>query len=143
MELQMATVRQVVAIWNQLFPGNRGQAQLELLEKTFYRSMQRTFNDGAFRIAAEMVLRETKFFPTIKDMFDLRNAVYQVKNNMVAKNGETKALPEDTCDLTPEETAQNVERIQIIIRQISGELSTEEAIQRQNELTTWVLSGQN
>lgn len=142
MALSIETVKQIVSIWNQLFPGVRGEAQLELLEKTFYRSMQRTFSDDTFKIAAEMVLRETKYFPTIKDMFDLRNAVYQVKNNMIKKADGVKRIADGTDNLSPEEIKQNLEKIEIIFNMLAGKLSATEAEVMQNNLTTWVRGGQ-
>ncbi len=104
--------------------------------------MQRTFSDDTFKIAAEMVLRETKYFPTIKDMFDLRNAVYQVKNNMIKKADGVKRIADGTDNLSPEEIKQNLEKIEIIFNMLAGKLSATEAEVMQNNLTTWVRGGQ-
>jgi len=111
---------------------------LEILEATFYKLMQRTFSDDTFLIAADMVLREIKFFPVPKDLFDLRNSVYQAYENrkaLVAQQN-VKQLPEETGDLTPEEIEQNERSLEIIKQQISGQLSMEEAEREQARLTT-------
>jgi len=50
---------------------------------------------------------------------------------------DQKELPEETDNLTPEEIAQNIERIAIITRHLSGELSIEEAVEKQNQLLSW------
>lgn len=140
MAVQMETVKRVISIWNQIFPGVRGLAQLEILEATFYKLMQRSFSDETFLIAADMVLRETKFFPVPKYIFDLRASVYQAWDNrkLAIAQQDCKQLTEDTGNLTPDEIAQNQKRIDIIIRQLSGELSLEEAMEQQAKLTTYV-----
>jgi len=101
--------------------------------------MQRSFSDETFLIAADMVLRETKFFPVPKDIFDLRNSVYQAYDNRkaVLAQRDCKQLAEETDNLTEAEIENNIQKIEIIKRHLAGEMGLEEAVTEQQRISTY------
>ena len=106
MNLKKQTVAVTIAGWSLMFPGKRGPDELEFLSVKFFGSLKNTYNDKTFKIAADMVERETAFFPTIKSMLDVRNSVYQKTDALI--DHMQKALPESTDNsLTPQEIANN------------------------------------
>lgn len=137
MKLQFETVRKVVDVWTLIFPGNRSDAELEIIYSVFFKTLIPIYNEAEFKIAANMIVLETEFFPTVAGMVKLKNSVYQKAQALPAGNNNLKALPEETGNLTPEEIKQNLKRIEIIRKQLAGELTMEQAEAEQNKLTTY------
>ena len=135
MKLKTQTVSKIIKGWNVLFGGNRKEAELAYIATEFYKALSPVFSDEAFTLAADMVKQETRFFPTIKEMMDLSTSVHQVIEHRA--NYERLALPEETGNKTPEELQQEQERLEIILLQLQGALSMDEALERQKKLTTY------
>lgn len=135
MSLNPNVVAKIVKGWSMIFPGNRTAEELAFISAKFHKALTPVYNDKAFIIAAEMIELETEYFPTIKGMSDLRNAVYQVRDQQIAT--DLKALPEET-DLTEEEIERNKEKVKIISDMLAGKMNIEEAIKRQKALEHFV-----
>ena len=135
MKLKPETVAKTVKGWNVLFGGNRKDAELAFISQEFFKALLPVYSDEAFTLAVDMVKKETRFFPTIKEMMDLSGSVQQVRERIA--NYERLALPEETGDKTPEELEQEQERLNIILLQLQGALSMDEALERQSKLTTY------
>ena len=134
--LKIETVRQVVKVWNVLFGGQRSGDEQKIISAKFHEALAPAYSNEAFLCAARMVEKETNFFPTIKNFLDVRESVHQLEQRQA--NYETKALPEETGNLTDEEVEQNHQRIEIIKKQLAGEMSMEEAVMAQKKLVTYV-----
>lgn len=135
--LKPKTVEMVVKGWDVLFPGNKDRGQLAFLCAKFMQHLSPIYSDEEFKVAAELVEKETNFFPTVKQMIDCRESVHQVRQKQIAGDMALKALPEETGNLTEDEVGQNQKRLDIIVRQLAGEISMEEAVKEQQKLTTY------
>jgi hypothetical protein len=137
MELKPKTVKNVVVGWNVMFAGHKSSEELAFLCGKFMQHLRSVYSDEAFRIAAGLVERETNFFPTVKQMLDVRESVNQIRQKHIAADLSRKALPEETGNLTEDEIAQNLKRIEIIKKQMAGKMSMEAAEREQKKLTTY------
>jgi hypothetical protein len=115
-------------------PGQRSREQLSAITAVFIEHYEMTSRE-VFAVAGRLVEKQCDFFPTVKNIDKaISDAVAVVGRK---RDLEQKALPEETGGITEDEIAQNQKRIDIIIRQLSGELSLEEAMEQQQQLTTW------
>lgn len=135
--LNPLTVKSAVEGWNTMFAGKKTEAELAFLCGKFMQHLVNVYSDREFRVAAGMVERETNFFPTVKQMLDVRESVQQIRQRQVSADLSRKALPEETDNLTDEEIAQNQKRIEIIKKQLAGEMTMEEAEKEQRKLVTY------
>jgi hypothetical protein len=71
----------------------------------------------------------------LKHFLDVRDQVFAARQRSAA--GKHVALPEDTDNLTPEEIEQNREKAEIIMQMLAGKLSIDDAVKRQEEITTY------
>lgn len=133
--LKIETVQQVVKVWNVLFGGQRSSDEQKIISAKFYEALSAAYSNETFLCAARTVEKETHYFPTIKAFMDVRGAVHQLEQNKA--NYQAKALPADTGNLTDEEIEQNNKRIEIIKKQLAGELSLEAAVKAQKQLVTY------
>lgn len=137
MELTAKTVKDAVVGWNVMFAGNKSNAELSFLCGKMMQHLAHVYSDEMFKVAAGLVERETNFFPTVKQMLDVRESSQQIRQRQIATDLSRKALPEETGNLTEEEIEQNQQRIEIIRKQLSGKMSMEEAEKEQRKLTTY------
>lgn len=116
-------------------PGQRSREQLSAITAVFIEHYEMTSKE-VFAVAGRLVEKQCDFFPTVRNIDKaISDAVAVVGRK---RDLEQKALPVETGDLTEEEIEQNQERINIITRQLAGELSLEEAMEQQTKLTTYV-----
>ena len=138
MKLQPSTVAKIVKGWSIMFPGQKDPAQLVFLSGQFFDALQHRFTDEGFILAANIIRDEQEFFPTVAHVAKLSNIVADKveRNRQISQN--VKLLPEDTDNISDEEAAQNRERIAIITKMLSGEITVKQAEEMQGRLTTWV-----
>ena len=80
-----------------------------------------------------MVERETSFFPTIKQLLDLKESAFQASSRQ-AQDLNQKRLSVQTSNITPEEVARNLRHLEIIKKMLAGDLSMEEAVRQQDRI---------
>lgn len=131
--LSPKTIKKVVSTWNLLFSGNKTEPEQAVICAKFWKACQGVYNDETFLLAAEMVEKEVRFFPTIKDMMDVRNSVYQSAEARKPDYSRPAITEEAGCS-TPEEEEKNRRRVEIMVSMLAGQLSIEEAIKEQNKL---------
>lgn len=134
--LKPETVKNTILGWNILFGGQRSNAELAVICGKFMKALEPVFNDAEFVVAADLVERETRFFPTIKEMMDCRESVQQIVESRPA-DYSLPALPEETDNLTEEEIQQNQRKIEIIKKMLCGEMTIEQAEAEQQLLVVF------
>lgn len=132
------TVKKTIVGWNVLFGGQRSNAELAVICGKFMKAFEPVYSDAEFAVAADMVEKETRFFPTIKEMMDCRESVRQV---VEAKPGNYSllALTDETNNLTDAEIEQNQRKIEIIKKMLCGELTMDQAEAEQIKLTKFAI----
>jgi hypothetical protein len=133
--LRIETVKHVVKVWNVTFPGTRNDDQQAIIAAKFHQALAPLFNDSEFLDAARAVEKQVEYFPVLKHFLDVRDQVFAARHRSAA--GKNLALPEDTDNLTPEEIEQNREKAEIIMQMLAGKLSIDDAVKRQEEITTY------
>lgn len=131
--LKPKTVQQTVQVWNILFGGQRSDAELAVICTRFFEALEHVYSDESFIQAAKLVEKETSFFPTIKNMMDVRESANQIRDRIAS--AERLSLPEETENLTEEEITQNQRKIEVIKKMLCGEMSMAEAEIEQKKLT--------
>lgn len=133
--LRPETIEKVVKVWNVTFPGDRGKDEQKIISGRFHKALSTVFNDFEFLDAAAAVEKQVEFFPTVKHFMDVRDQVFAARQRKAA--GKHKALPEETDNLTPEEIEQSREKVKIISDMLAGKLSIDDAVKRQEAITTY------
>jgi phosphoenolpyruvate carboxylase len=136
MKLDAALVVKTVKVWGIIFPGNRTEEELAVVAAMYHKAFQGVFDNNTFRIACDLVVKETEFFPTIASVLKVRDYAYQ-KSQAQLNPSDNLRLEEETGNLTPEEIEINLEKIKIITDLICGKITQEEAGRRQDELVTY------
>lgn len=136
MKLQPTTVSDIIQGWNIMYPYPKNKAEEAFISAKFYKALRHAYSDEAFRMAAEMVEGEVDHFPTISHMKRLVNAVAEKITR--DRDLSTALLPEETGNHTPEEIENNLKKLEIIKRMLTGELSMEDAEAEQKKITTYV-----
>ena len=135
MKLKPETVSHIVKGWGVLFPGQKTAGELAFIASQFFDALQGRFNNEGFIEAAKIIRDEQEFFPTVAHVIKLQNVVAEKMARTAVKS--TNLLPEETDNLTLEEIEQNRKRVEILLKQLAGEMTMEEAEKEQNKLTTW------
>lgn len=136
MKLDPRTVSDTVETWNMLFPFPKPKAFLAVISAKFYKALSPIYSDEAFRIATQIVESETDQFPTIAAMRKAQDMVVDELERI--RDAQRPLLPEESsCELTPEEIAQNQEKMQVIKDMLAGAMSLDEAVKRQEQLKTY------
>jgi len=136
MTLSPNVVATVVKGWSMIFPGKKEPEELAFISAKFCKSLSSAYNDHTFQIAAELVERETEFFPTIKAILDVRDNAYRLRKRAI-ESRDSALLPEET-GITAEEEAENLEKLNIINKMLAGKLSISEAVKAQDEIKHYV-----
>lgn len=134
--LKPETVKKVVSVWNILFGGQRSQAEQAVICAKYYQAFSPIYNDKTFLLAAEMVEKEVKFFPTIKDIIDVRESVQQISESKPSDYSLT-AITDDAGEMTPEIIEQNMQRMKVINDMLAGKMSMDDAVAEQAKLKTY------
>jgi hypothetical protein len=119
-------INSTVAGWNIIYASNKSEAELEFFARKLKQHLDRTYSDRGFQIAALLVERESRFFPTIADLVAVESAV-QAKLRL-EKEEQAKALPAPREEITNEQAALNLKKIEIIVGQISGKYTEQQAL---------------
>jgi hypothetical protein len=130
--LQPKTLKSMINSWNILFGGNRSDAEKAIICTKFYQALKDVFSNEAFMLAAAMVEKETRFFPTIKDIMDCRESVNQRLESR--PDYSRKAIASDAGELSPEIIKQNEKRLRVIRDMLCGKMSIGEAVDTQKRL---------
>lgn len=139
MKLRPETVTDVIKGWHILFPGKRSDADLVYLSAKFFKACIGTYSDEAFRVAAEVVEEDAEFFPAPASMRKVSDIVCQrIESKRCDEN--RLMLTETTDNLTPGEIEQNKQRVQIMIDQITGKITQEEAEERLSHIIGYAQS---
>lgn len=129
--ISQALINGTVAGWNIIFAGNKSEAELEFFSRKLKQHLDEVYNDEEFKVAALLVEKKTRFFPTIADLVEVEDEVYdEIKRRANPKprlTWDDNKLPE----ISDEEAALNLKRLEIIVGQLSGKYSHEEALARQ------------
>jgi hypothetical protein len=133
--LRIEVVRHVVKTWCVTFPGAKTDDEKEIISAKFHTALAPLFNEEEFLDAARAVEKHVEFFPVLKHFLDVRDQVFAARQRKAA--GSHKALPEETDNLSPEEIEQNLEKVQIISDMLTGKLSIDDAVKRQEAITTY------
>jgi len=137
MKLLPETVANIVKGWGIIFPGQKTAGELAFIASQFFDALQGRFSNEGFIEAARIVRDEQEFFPTVAHVIKLQNVVADKLARQSALINGQKMIAEETGNITEAEAEQNRERVEIIMRQLSGDMSLEEAIEKQQALTTW------
>ena len=135
MKLKPETVAKVVKGWNIVFPYRKTDAEMAYFSTRVFEHCQTIFSNEGFIEAARILEAEQDQFPTISSIVKLGNVIAEKEAREISSNAI--ALPEHTDDITPEEIEQNKKRIDILRKQLTGELSMEQAEAEQKKLTTY------
>lgn len=133
--LRIEVVRHVVKTWSVTFPGAKTDDEKEIISAKFHTALAPLFNEEEFLDAARAVEKQVEYFPVLKHFLDVRDQVFAARQRKAA--GKQQALPEETDNFTPEEIEQNREKAAIIKQMLAGKLSIDEAVKRQEALTTY------
>jgi hypothetical protein len=133
--LRIEVVRHVVKTWSVTFPGAKTDDEKEIISAKFHTALAPLFNEAEFLDAARAVEKQVEFFPVIKHFLDVREQVFAARQRIRAKSAP--ALPEETDNLSPEEIEQNREKAEIITQMLAGKLSIDDAVKRQEAITTY------
>ena len=133
MRLNPNTVKTVVVGWNVMFSGKKSEAELAFFCGKLMHHLLPVFSNEQFLVAADMVERETSFFPTIKQLLDLKESAFQASSRQ-AQDLNQKRLSVQTSNITPEEVARNLRHLEIIKKMLAGDLSMEEAVRQQDRI---------
>lgn len=132
MQLTTKTVSNIIKGWAILYPSaQRSTAQEAFIAKEFYEELKDHFSEEAFALAASKVKRHCRFFPTIADMYAVREEAVSEINR---KAGTSTALPEHTDPNTPEERDAAKKRLALINQAIKNEITFEEAERQMQNL---------
>ena len=134
MKLNPKTIADMVFGWNIMFSGNKSDAEKAFISAKMYDHFLPIFSDETFRIAARMIEKETNFFPTIKQIMDFKEAAEQKRDIQIAFDPSIKRLTEETGNISQEEIENNLKKVEIIKKQLAGELSMEEALEQQERI---------
>ena len=105
-------------------------AELTFLAKEFYRDLSEERVTGdEFAAADREVCKRNRFFPVMADILEAAERYRAEKR--AEKQRQPIALPDD---LTDYEIEQNKRRMAILVRQLSGELSVDEALEQQSKI---------
>lgn len=116
MRLQQSTVKERLAAWMVRYPSpKRNAGQIQFLTEEYCDDLEGEFSDELFQVAAKIVQKKVKFFPSVADIFDAKEEAQQIHNRMSeAKPGNHLRLTEDAGDNTPEKIALDQQRMAII-----------------------------
>ena len=134
MRLDPRTVKRVVVGWNVMFCGKKSEAELAFFCGKVMHHLLPVFSNEQFLVAADMVERETSFFPTIKQLLELKESAFQAASQQLQQDLNQKRLAEQTVNLTPEEVERNLQHLEIIKRMLAGDLSMDEAVSQQDRI---------
>lgn len=134
--LSPQTVNAVVKTWDIMFGGKRSIDEIDVLTAKFYQTFRSLFSDKEFLLAAEMAEKETKFFPTIKEIIDCKESVQQVIESRPA-DYNLPALTDDAGDMSPEVIEQNEKRLQVIKDMLCGKMSMGDAVNAQEKMKVY------
>lgn len=119
-----------------MFPGQRSTAELAFLSAKYMSHFVGVFSEEEFQVAVRLVEETVTYFPTPKHILDVKDAAHRMMERK-AISRQTLALPEETDTLTPEEIAQNQEKMQVITDMLTGKMTMDEAVARQEKMTVW------
>jgi hypothetical protein len=137
MKLKPKTVADCVFGWNIMFSGNKSDAEKAFIANKMYSHFMPIFSDEMFKNAAYLVEKETNFFPTIKQIMDLKESAEQKTEIQLISDPSVKRLTEETGNITQEEIDINLQRIEIIKNMLIGSLSMEDAQKKQESLRNY------
>lgn len=141
MILKTETVAKTIKGWSILYPSaQRSQEREAFISKEFYAELRGVYSDEAFKLAARKVKRHCKFFPTIADMYSVKDEVINEINRDKQIEQNKKALPEYTEDNTPAEKENAAKRLSLIGMAINGEITYQEAERQMQEMIGYAQS---
>ena len=126
-------INSTVAGWNIIYASNKSEAELEFFARKLKQHLDRTYSDRGFQIAAMLVERECRFFPTIADIVAVESAVQS--RLRVEHEERARALPAPEEEVTDAEAEINLKRLEIIVGQISGKYTESEAESKMLQLS--------
>jgi hypothetical protein len=83
--------------------------EFEILAEIWLESLV-NISSNVFIDAMRLHREASNFFPTVKDMLDCCNSVWEARRRSIKK------LPEPIPDLTPEQIKENVKRVKEVMR---------------------------
>jgi len=140
------TVKRAVYSWSIRFrSAGYGNEQLARISTEYLEDLQSEgVTPAQFEAAAMAVRKRCRFFPSMADILE---AVAEHRARPPQPKSDTLQLSDTTSmhDLTPEEVERNKERIQIILKALSKELTIEEAVEMvsmKSHIAEFVTDGQ-
>jgi hypothetical protein len=129
MRLQKKTVWEQVKIWAVIYPSaqKRTQAEEAAIATEFFFSLEDDLSDEEFSEASRMVKKLSRFFPTIAQIFELKDRAIET----LARKRSLIALPApEESEQTLEDMVINIESLQAIKDLLSGKLTMDQAQDR-------------
>jgi hypothetical protein len=114
MHLQKKTVWQAVKSWAVIYPSaqKRTQAEEAAIATEFFFSLEGDLSDDEFQEASRMVKKSSRFFPTIAQVLELKDAAIR----QLARKKNLIALPEDNrIRMSAEEAAAGLKNYRKLI----------------------------
>ncbi len=126
--INQSLINGTVAGWNIIFAGNKSEAELEFFSRKLKQHLDGTYNDEEFKIAALLVEKKTRFFPTVADLVEVEDEVYEETKRRENPKPRLTWDGSDLPEMTDEEAELNLKRINIIVGQVTGKYTQAQAM---------------